>query len=565
MSRAFLVVLAILAVALASSDGLSASRQGQAPTAEALLSQAMAAAAPANKAVFVDFGASWCVPCKRLEAMMLSTELKPVFERYFHLLTITVWEHNEKAVLNNSGGEALMAGWRGSGASSIPFYAVLDRNRRAIATGNGYPGSPQEAKEFMSFLSKAAPAMTTEEKQAISRYIEEKSDPFGSVSGRVVNVRGEPVAGATVTMLARVYAAGQWQFARNARAETDEGGRYTLQKVSPGAYRILAETAGSSGLYRDATAASPAMVAVARNQDRVAVDVHVSSSSSDRVAGVVVSAQGQPGSQSSVRLVRADVPQPELTTTAAANGSFSFPAVNAGAYHLWASRSGDPREISLTSFSVPGSNSSKMTVRMNRSVTLSGSVAFDGPTLSATDRARIRIEAVAVNPPAGAPRERLSSPLSATGRFDIPGVWGNRVIRTENLPAGWVLDRVTIAGRDVTDTAIDSASGSDLNDLAITISHGSGELVGTAADADRQLRRGGVVILFAADPTRRVYPSRFVRTAAVDDRGAYAIRSLVPGDYLVVWVPQLEQNWDAPESLERLQAQATAVSVRASR
>jgi hypothetical protein len=69
------------------------------------------------------------------------------------------------------------------------------------------------------------------------------------------------------------------------------------------------------------------------------------------------------------------------------------------------------------------------------------------------------------------------------------------------------------------------------------------------------------VIVFAADAPRRVYPSRFVKMAAVETGGTCVIRGLPPGAYLLAAVEAVPANWDAPESLETLKPRATAATL----
>ncbi len=53
------------------------------PTADQVLAPAKAKAAAEHKAIFVHFGASWCVWCKRLDAFLERPDIRPAFERYF--------------------------------------------------------------------------------------------------------------------------------------------------------------------------------------------------------------------------------------------------------------------------------------------------------------------------------------------------------------------------------------------------------------------------------------------------------------------------------------------------
>jgi hypothetical protein len=65
------------------------------------------------------------------------------------------------------------------------------------------------------------------------------------------------------------------------------------------------------------------------------------------------------------------------------------------------------------------------------------------------------------------------------------------------------------------------------------------------------------VVVFAEDAARWTYPSRFVRSERADDRGAFRITGLPPGDYLAAAVEFLEDgDTQDPEILERLRSRA---------
>ena len=66
------------------------------------------------------------------------------------------------------------------------------------------------------------------------------------------------------------------------------------------------------------------------------------------------------------------------------------------------------------------------------------------------------------------------------------------------------------------------------------------------------------MIVFADDPAKWTYPSRFVRTTTADDKGRFRINGLPPAErYLALAVEYLEdgEHYD-PEFLERLRVGA---------
>ena len=126
-----------------------------------------------------------------------------------------------------------------------------------------------------------------------------------------------------------------------------------------------------------------------------------------------------------------------------------------------------------------------------------------------------------------------------------------------------MLTSVVAGGNDVTDTTLDLKGHETFDDLDITVTDRTASLTGTATDSAGRALSGGAVIVFAERAAEWSYPSRFVRMAPVGARGAFTVRGLLPGRYLVAPLNSLPANWDAPESLERLRALAMPLTLTA--
>src|SRR5215831_11804784 len=94
------------------------------PSADQVLTDAKAKASAEHKAIFLHFGASWCIWCKRLEAFLDRQDIKPVFEKYFVPITLVVQENEKNKALENPGAEKLLAQF--GGPSGLPYSAFLD-------------------------------------------------------------------------------------------------------------------------------------------------------------------------------------------------------------------------------------------------------------------------------------------------------------------------------------------------------------------------------------------------------------------------------------------------------
>ena len=107
--------------------------------------------------------------------------MQPILSQYFVPVHVAVQEHQDKASLNNPGGEELMTRLGGHGAG-LPFFAFLDAHGETIVNslrpdakhGNGnigYPAQPEEIDWFLAMLGKAAPAMPAAERASIEQWL----------------------------------------------------------------------------------------------------------------------------------------------------------------------------------------------------------------------------------------------------------------------------------------------------------------------------------------------------------------------------------------------------------
>lgn len=170
--RRFTLFLAIISLAAAAS--------AQAPkSAETLIKDARDVAAKSGKTVFVRFTASWCGWCHKMDGVLSSAAIKPIWDKYFFSQPIVVLENNDKKGLENPGGQILMESAGGKNQGIPYFYFVDSKSGKTLANslrpasgtdkgGNvGCPYAPEEIDFFMKLLAKVAPKMTSAERATI--------------------------------------------------------------------------------------------------------------------------------------------------------------------------------------------------------------------------------------------------------------------------------------------------------------------------------------------------------------------------------------------------------------
>src|ERR1039457_5346402 len=75
----------------------------QSPSADEIMTKAEATASTEHKALFVYFDASWCAYCKRLDALLESPNVKPIFQTYFVTVKLVLMETEKNKALENPG------------------------------------------------------------------------------------------------------------------------------------------------------------------------------------------------------------------------------------------------------------------------------------------------------------------------------------------------------------------------------------------------------------------------------------------------------------------------------
>lgn len=178
--RTFCSLLAFVLVSVAAPQAQHGppTPGGTPQPAAKVVDMAVKRAAAESKTVWVDFGASWCGRCRKLEAFLAAPDVKDIIDKHYVLVNVTVMESGNKQALENPGGEEVMASLGGKKAG-LPFYAFLDGTGQRIAHsmampggGNiGFPANRKELDAFVSLFDKTAPALTAPERERLVAYL----------------------------------------------------------------------------------------------------------------------------------------------------------------------------------------------------------------------------------------------------------------------------------------------------------------------------------------------------------------------------------------------------------
>lgn len=167
--------------------------------------------------------------------------------------------------------------------------------------------------------------------------------------------------------------------------------------------------------------------------------------------------------------------------------------------------------------------------------------------------------------PANGRQDPTFSPglFTEDGRFATPSLWPGRYLIRAFGPARWTFKSATVAGREVSDSAIDITA--DLENVVITFTDKSGEISGTVRDPNSSTVNA-TVLLFPDDPAGWVdygRTSRRVTSASTDTNGRFTLTMPPDGGYCLVAIRDEDaENWRNPEVLARLARGAERIQVR---
>jgi hypothetical protein len=451
----------------------------------------------------------------------------------------------------------------------------------------------------------------------------------GAISGRIVDEAGEPVVGVYVRVIARMPIAGRDQLVAGPYGISDDRGFYRIAGLDAGRYLVEVpsiQTApsptatptgsvtylGLNGRYpwapapradgrpraypitffpgaRGVTEATAVEVALA--EERSGVDISLEPVPVFTVSGAL---QG-PAEGLTLRLMPAGLEalgsgSEAAGATVAADGSFTFTGVPAGAYVIDVRRrvgefvmlqAGSTRRLpiaqSATSWaafstavqSAPtglslletqyGSNQnassaqarlaiavgttdvSGLVVPLRAGGTMEGRIEFEMANGAADAKPQYYQSSLSLDPASGQPD--LGSPVAqlSPDAFRFDGLRsGEYFLRVRGIK-GWTLKSVAWNGDDYTNRPFDGAATNAFSGVVLTLTNRVATIAGTVKE------KAAAVILF---PTDQVAWSNFgfnpalIRTTFTAPDGSYRFDALPAGDYYVIAVePGRRQAW----------------------
>lgn len=414
--------------------------------------------------------------------------------------------------------------------------------------------------------------------------------PRGSViNGLVVDEHGEPVEGAIVRALQLRYAGGRRvavQAPGVRERRTDDLGRFRLFGLLPGRYLVAAflDAAVSQGSAGEGRGYAPSFypgnadvggawpLTISAGRDEFGIQVALASSPAVRVVGSAVDSSGRP-LQGTVLLGTSQrsgsVALEPRTAPVAPDGSFVITNVAPGDYVIQA--------VGAVLDDAPGEFASQFLTIADAApppvlLTAAPGARFQG---------HVRVHGHASRP---LPRYTLlplpvdfdkapligrgvSAGVNPFGVFTATGLTGPTRFVLDGAPPGWYLQSVRVGAQDATDVPFDFGGKPGWSVHGeIVIATDGGRISGTVSDEDGKPVEEYTVVVFPSNRSLWRVHSRYLTFARPSLSGTFDVEGLPPGEYLAAAVRTLDATaaggeWQDPEVLENLAAQATSVTV----
>jgi protocatechuate 3,4-dioxygenase beta subunit len=390
--------------------------------------------------------------------------------------------------------------------------------------------------------------------------------PAGTVTGRVYDSEGEPIANVDINLLKSAYDPDGTKTLRvQQTARTNDLGEYRLFWVTPGRYYVEGEFGQPGGGPRsmnpnevggldsymptyypgttDASAASP--IEVGAGSQISAIDLTILRAKTFSIRGRIIVDPAIAGPRTTLNIgLRRRTTNGGASTVGrpvAADGSFEFPNVMPGSYYVDASTFETPRPNvqptgpllryeSAVAVEVNGIDVDGLTIVIGPGIDVRGRITIEG---TAPDAGLSNDPLRGLRPLLRSSDNLLPSPqpiaaINADGTFLLRQVQpGKYQVVVSGLPAEYFVKIARLGGSDaLRDGAIIDRTTNSI--LDIVVSANGGRIEGVVTDKDGTPAAATLTLV----PQNRDRGDLY-KIAAADPSGKFRLRGIAPGEYKV--------------------------------
>jgi len=408
--------------------------------------------------------------------------------------------------------------------------------------------------------------------------------PDGAIAGHVINDAGKPLRDVSVLAMKSSYPHGRRELQDVAHAVTNDAGEYRIESLAPGKYYIRAKFPASLKakpgsekayvpIYYPAAGDQAHSVALVlrAGEELVGIDMTLIPVHTVHIRGTVINGRTLlPSKEAEVTLLSDQgetIFLPGKSFSVGGQANFDFPSVPPGSYVLVAQQSGSVREPKTmwgrTSIEVKDSNLDHVEVVVGPGADVGGRIRVeeDG-TADSTKQVHYEsmqgiLELQEPSSLAALTPDIDTTTVNADGTFifrEVPE--GSYRIRFVPVPDGFYLKSL---GADALETGIIVGRSHSPDAVELVLSLGAGRVEGSVESDDQSFPGASVVLV--PDGKDRGQPSNYQR-AVTDQLGRFAMRNVVPGDYMIFAWEQIDRGaYFDPEFLARYEDRGKPVHV----
>ena len=433
------------------------------------------------------------------------------------------------------------------------------------------------------FLDSSLPTQLTLNSGETIRDLAIQMAEQGVVTGRIMDVNGNPVVGASVSLQQSRYANGARLMVSSAAQPTDDRGVYRFANVSPGRYYVVAsdqtgrrddtrsdfksgQLANIQTYYPSADNVEAARPIDVPGNGAQSIDVLMRRAATFALRGRVTDeATGAPLPATGVaivtvngRTIRAN-PYARQTDK---DGAFEFTRMPPASYVLEArvpATPGAAGRIGQADAIIAGSDVSGVSIRVGNGISIRGTVQLEEGGLPPSFFTVPRSVSFVEGPLRAA--LRLRGRVGNDGTFAMDGVPAGRFqVSFTELPDDVYVKSIRFGDRDVLHSPLDLSSGRG-GFMMITLSNNPAILGGFVRNANGETVSGITVALWpkevdSGDSTGGI------RRVVTDQNSSYRFAALPPGQYYVAAFPRVETGvLESHDFVSRFNAEAAQVEL----